>query len=72
VPVITTSDGVEIFSGGVPIEVFGGLREGSLQDRSQLYMDLAAGPFLVRRAAHGVTDTHKDRLNQDLLAFLQG
>jgi non-heme chloroperoxidase len=31
--------------GGVPIEVFDGLREGSLQDRSQLYRDLADGPF---------------------------
>jgi non-heme chloroperoxidase len=31
--------------GGVPIEIFDGLREGSLQDRSQLYRDLADGPF---------------------------
>src|SRR3954466_12795785 len=31
--------------GGVPIEVFDGLRAGSLADRSQLYKDLAAGPF---------------------------
>ena len=31
--------------GGVPIEVFDGLREGSLKDRSQLYKDLAGGPF---------------------------
>ena len=31
--------------GGVPIEVFDGLREGSLADRSQLYRDLADGPF---------------------------
>jgi non-heme chloroperoxidase len=23
------------------------------------------------RAPHGITDTHKDRLNADLLAFLQ-
>jgi non-heme chloroperoxidase len=30
---------------GVPIEVFDGLRAGSLKDRSQLYKDLAAGPF---------------------------
>ncbi|MGW6463638.1 alpha/beta fold hydrolase [Streptomyces rubiginosohelvolus] len=30
---------------GVPIEVFDGLRAGSLADRSQLYKDLAAGPF---------------------------
>ncbi|GAA0291733.1 alpha/beta fold hydrolase [Kineococcus aurantiacus] len=30
---------------GVPVEVFDGLRAGSLADRSQLYEDLAAGPF---------------------------
>ncbi|MEU6258410.1 alpha/beta hydrolase [Streptomyces sp. NPDC047043] len=31
--------------GGVPIEVFDALRAGSLADRSQLYRDLADGPF---------------------------
>ena len=31
--------------GGLPIEVFDGIRAGSLADRSQLYKDLAAGPF---------------------------
>ena len=31
--------------GGVPIEVFDALRDGSLADRSQLYRDLADGPF---------------------------
>ena len=30
---------------GVPVEVFDGLRAGSLADRSQLYKDLADGPF---------------------------
>jgi non-heme chloroperoxidase len=30
---------------GLPIEVFDGLRNGSLVDRSQLYKDLASGPF---------------------------
>lgn len=30
---------------GVPREVFDGLRQGSLADRSQLYRDLASGPF---------------------------
>ena len=30
---------------GVPIEVFDGLRNGSLADRAQLYRDLADGPF---------------------------
>lgn len=139
---------------GVPIEVFNGLRAGSLKDRSQLYKDLAAGPFfgfnrpgatpsqgmidsfwmqgmlgghkstydsikafsetdftedlkkfdiptlivhgdddqvvpigraalasakLVKKATlkvykdgpHGITDTHKDQLNADLLAFVK-
>ncbi|PSJ57197.1 alpha/beta fold hydrolase [Kumtagia ephedrae] len=31
--------------GGLPIEVFDGIRAGSLKDRSQLYKDLASGPF---------------------------
>jgi non-heme chloroperoxidase len=31
--------------GGLPIEVFDGLRAGSIADRSQLYKDLASGPF---------------------------
>ena len=31
--------------GGVPIEVFDGLRAGSIADRAQLYRDLADGPF---------------------------
>ncbi|MDG4829461.1 alpha/beta hydrolase [Solwaraspora sp. WMMD1047] len=30
---------------GLPIEVFDGIRAGSLADRSQLYRDLADGPF---------------------------
>ena len=29
----------------MPIEVFDGIRAGSIADRSQLYKDLAAGPF---------------------------
>jgi non-heme chloroperoxidase len=141
--------------GGLPKEVFDGIRSASLADRSQLYKDLAAGPFfgfnrpgakasqgmidafwmqgmmgghkntydciaafsetdftldlkrfdvptlivhgdddqvvpidaagrasarLVKDATlivyeggpHGITDTHKDRLNADLLAFVQG
>jgi non-heme chloroperoxidase len=139
--------------GGMPIEVFDGLRKGSLDNRSQLYLDIASGPFfgfnrpgakpsqgliqsfwaqgmqaghkntydsiaafsatdlredlkkfdvptlvihgdddqivpidvsgrvtakLIKNAKlivypgapHGLTDTHKDRLNQDLLDFL--
>ena len=31
--------------GGVPIDVFDGLRAGALADRAQLYRDLADGPF---------------------------
>jgi non-heme chloroperoxidase len=31
--------------GGVPVEVFDGIRAGSLAGRSQLYQDLADGPF---------------------------
>lgn len=30
---------------GLPIEVFDGIRQASLADRSQLYQDLASGPF---------------------------
>ena len=30
---------------GLPIEVFDGIRAGSLADRSQLYKDIASGPF---------------------------
>jgi non-heme chloroperoxidase len=30
---------------GVPIEVFDGLRKGSIENRSQLYLDIASGPF---------------------------
>jgi non-heme chloroperoxidase len=140
--------------GGLPIKVFDDIREGSLKDRSQLYLDIASGPFfgfnrpgakasqgmiqsfwhqgmiaghkntydciaafsetdftedlkrfdvptliihgdddqivpfgasgqasakLVKNAKlivykggpHGITDTHKDQLNADLLAFVQ-
>ncbi len=31
--------------GGLPIDVFNGLRQASIADRSQLYKDLASGPF---------------------------
>lgn len=139
---------------GLPLEVFDGLRNASLKDRSQLYLDIASGPFfgfnregatpsegmirsfwrqgmmagakntydsiaafsatdfrkdlakftvptlvihgdddqivpldisgkasaaliknatliIYEKAPHGLADTHKDRLNQDLLNFLQ-
>jgi non-heme chloroperoxidase len=141
--------------GGLPIEVFDGIRAASIADRSKLYRDLASGPFfgfnrpgaqvsqgmidafwlqgmqaghkntldcikafsetdftrdlekfdvptlivhgdddqivpfgaaahasakIVRHAVlkvypggpHGITDTHKERLNADLLAFVRG
>ena len=141
--------------GGLPLEVFDGIRAGSIKDRSQLYQDIASGPFfgynrpgakpsqgaidsfwlqgmqgghkntfdsikafsetdftedlkkfdiptlvihgdddqivpidaagrssakLVKGAVlkvypgapHGITETHKDQLNADLLAFIQG
>ncbi|WP_083940963.1 alpha/beta fold hydrolase [Pseudoduganella violaceinigra] len=141
--------------GGLPMEVFDGIRAGSLKDRSQLYLDIASGPFfnfnrpgskpsqgminawwmqgmmaghkntydcikafsetdftadlkkidipmlvlhgdddqivpidasakaaakLLKNAKlvvypgapHGLTDTHKDKLNADLLAFIKG
>jgi non-heme chloroperoxidase len=140
--------------GGLPVEVFDGLRAGSQANRSQLYLDIASGPFFgfnrpgakpsqglinsfwmqgmigghkntydsiaafsatdftedLKRfdvptlvihgdddqivpidasgkasaklikdvrlivyagAPHGITDTHKDRLNQDLLDFMR-
>jgi non-heme chloroperoxidase len=140
--------------GGLPLEVFDGFRKASLDNRSQLYLDIASGPFygynrpgakpsqgliqsfwaqgmqaghkntydsiaafsatdfrddlkkfdvptlvihgdddqvvpidasgkasakLIKGAQlivypgapHGLTDTHKDRVNQDLLAFLR-
>ncbi|MCF6752726.1 alpha/beta hydrolase [Pseudomonas stutzeri] len=31
--------------GGVPLEVFDGIRKASLENRAQLYLDLASGPF---------------------------
>ncbi len=31
--------------GGLPIEVFDGMRAASIKDRSQLYKNLASGPF---------------------------
>jgi non-heme chloroperoxidase len=31
--------------GGLPIEVFDGIRAASVKDRSQLYLDIASGPF---------------------------
>lgn len=46
----------------VPLEV-GGQASASLVDGARL--------LVYEGAAHGITDTHKERLNADLLAFLQ-
>ena len=45
---------------GVPIEVFDELREGSLKDRSQLYKDLAAGPFFGKNRGGEVSEGMQD------------
>ena len=143
------------YPGGLPIEVFDGIRAGAIANRAQLYIDIASGPFfgfnrpgakvsqglinswtaqgmqaghkntydsikafsetdfradlkkfdkptliihgdddqivpidasgkaaaaIVKHAKllvypgapHGLTDTHKDRVNNDLLAFIKG
>jgi non-heme chloroperoxidase len=46
--------------GGVPIEVFDGLRESSLNDRSQLYKDLAGGPFFGKNKGVDVSEGMQD------------
>lgn len=48
--------------GGLPIEVFDGLRLSSIGDRSQFYMDLAGGPFFGAnrpgaKVSQGMIDT---------------
>ena len=48
--------------GGLPIEVFDGIRAGSLADRSQLYKDIASGPFFGfnrpgAKASQGLIDS---------------
>lgn len=48
--------------GGLPIDVFDGLRASSIADRSQLYKDLASGPFYGYnrpgvKASQGVIDS---------------
>lgn len=46
--------------GGVPIEVFDGLRAGSLADRSQQYKDLAGGPFFGKNKGGDVSQGMQD------------
>ena len=48
--------------GGLPIAVFDGIRAGSLGDRSQLYKDIASGPFFGfnrpgAKASQGLIDS---------------
>lgn len=48
--------------GGLPIAVFDGIRAGSLADRSQLYKDVASGPFFGfnrpgAKASQGLIDS---------------
>lgn len=48
--------------GGLPIAVFDGIRAGSLADRSQLYRDIASGPFFGfnrpdAKASQGLIDS---------------
>ena len=48
--------------GGLPIEEFDKIREGSLKDRSQLYKDIASGPFFGAnrknsKASQGMIDS---------------
>lgn len=48
--------------GGLPMEVFDGIRRGALADRSQLYKDLASGPFFGAnrpgaKVSHGMIDS---------------
>ncbi len=48
--------------GGLPIEVFDGIRAGSIANRSQLYKDLASGPFFGfnrpgAKASQGMIDS---------------
>ncbi len=47
--------------GGLPIEVFDGIRAGSIADRSQLYLDFANGPFFgANRPGAKVSQGMKD------------
>ena len=47
--------------GGLPIEVFDGLRAGSIANRAQLYRDLADGPFFGNnRPGANVTEATRD------------
>ena len=45
---------------GLPIEVFDGIRAGEAADRSQLYRDLADGPFFGHNRNHDVSQGFRD------------
>ncbi|WP_336922276.1 alpha/beta fold hydrolase [Aquipuribacter sp. SD81] len=45
---------------GLPLEVFDGLRAGERTDRSQLYRDLADGPFFGHNRDHDVDQGFRD------------
>ncbi|MBO3089217.1 alpha/beta fold hydrolase [Cellulomonas dongxiuzhuiae] len=46
--------------GGLPLEVFDGLRAGERADRAQLYRDLADGPFFGHNRTHDVDQGFRD------------
>jgi non-heme chloroperoxidase len=46
--------------GGLPIEVFDGIRAGEARDRAQLYRDLADGPFFGHNRRHDVDQGFRD------------
>jgi non-heme chloroperoxidase len=57
---------------GTPIEVFDGIREGVLKDRSQFYQDLSESFFGANRAGSTITQGMRDDFwRQGMLAELQ-
>jgi hypothetical protein len=55
----------ELGEQGLALAIGERLRDGPTQDRQER---AAQG---LQRGAHGLTDTHKQQLNEDLLAFLK-
>jgi non-heme chloroperoxidase len=45
---------------GLPVEVFDGIRAGELSDRSQLYRDLADGPFFGHNRSNDISQGVRD------------
>ena len=54
---------------GTPLELFDGLRASLLKDRSQFYKLFAL--IFYPGLPHGLTATHADRVNAELLAFIR-